>query len=477
VSNVKYISGVDIYNISCDDDIIYVDTSLSPVTIVLPNIQNSGQLSFVNKIFTISDFTNNAAINNITILAAGNTVNSGQDTAILSNNGSAFATIVGLNSWQVTTDNPITNGLTYMGTWNAYTNDPTLVSSVGIAGQYYIVSVAGTTNLNGTTDWNVGDWAIFVSGTTNAWQKIDNHDIQSYNFIQDDGSALPQQSVIDFQGAGVTATNGTGKTIVTIPIQPAYATIQDEGGSLTQRTTLNFTGSGVTASDIGGKTQVNIPTQQAYTTIQDEGSALTQTNIIDFQGDGVIASNGSGKTIVTVAGAFPTTGYGLFSQTSNGTPVTATTVETNMIGAGVGTLTVPANGFKVGDSFACALDGVITCISSATLHIHVKTLAGVILADTGIITMAAATNKSWIMNLYFTIRTLGATGTASISSGGLFSYIRNGGTQFEGYVLSTINNTTFDTTISNTLIITAQWNTNNAGNSIYSRNFTLIKIY
>ena len=168
---------------------------------------------------------------------------------------------------------------------------------------------------------------------------------------------------------------------------------------------------------------------------------------------------------------------GLFAQTANSTPVVDTAVETTIVGPGVGTLTVPANGFSIGDSFTCALDGILSCGSSATLHIRIKTLTGVLLADTGIIDMAAATNKAWVMNLYFTIRTLGGAGTASISSGGLFSYIRNGGTQFEGYDLSEINNTTFDTTISNTIVITAQWDTAAAGNSITSRNFTLIKIY
>jgi hypothetical protein len=38
-----------------------------------------------------------------------------------------------------------------------------------------------------------------------------------------------------------------------------YATVEDEGSPLTQRTTLNFTGAGVSASDSGGKTVVNIP--------------------------------------------------------------------------------------------------------------------------------------------------------------------------------------------------------------------------
>jgi hypothetical protein len=168
---------------------------------------------------------------------------------------------------------------------------------------------------------------------------------------------------------------------------------------------------------------------------------------------------------------------GLFAQTADGGPVTGTIVETTIIGPGVGTLTVPANGFQIGDSFTCALDGIISCISSGEIQVRIKTLSGALLADTGIIDLAAATNKSWILSLYFTIRTLGAPGVASISSGGLFSYIRNGGTQFEGYVLSAVNNTTFDTTINNTLVVTVQWNTTNAGNSILSRNFTLTKIY
>lgn len=169
--------------------------------------------------------------------------------------------------------------------------------------------------------------------------------------------------------------------------------------------------------------------------------------------------------------------YGLFAQTTDSTPVTATAVESSLIGVGVGTLSVPANGFSVGNSFNAQLNGIISCVGTATLEIRVKTLAGVLLADTGIIAMDASTAKSWTLTLQFTIRTLGTTGVASISSGGLFSYIKNSGTNFEGFVLTSLNTTTFDTTVNNTLVITAQWNTNNAGNSIFTRNFVLHKIY
>ena len=167
---------------------------------------------------------------------------------------------------------------------------------------------------------------------------------------------------------------------------------------------------------------------------------------------------------------------GLFAQTATGPSVTGI-IEQSIVGAGVGTLSVPANAFKVGDSFTCALDGLLSSLSSATIHIHVKTLSGVILADTGIVPMAAATNKPWLLNLFFTVRTLGGPGTASISSGGLFSYIRNGGNQFEGFVLSSVNTTTFDTTVNNTLVITAQWNTGSTSNKIQSYNFVLNKTY
>ena len=67
-------------------------------------------------------------------------------------------------------------GVNYQDVWDASTNTPALTSGVGNKGDYYIVSVAGSTNLDGITDWKVGDWAIF-NGTT--WDKVDNTDAVS----------------------------------------------------------------------------------------------------------------------------------------------------------------------------------------------------------------------------------------------------------------------------------------------------------
>jgi hypothetical protein len=68
---------------------------------------------------------------------------------------------------------PMQGDLNYQGAWNANTNTPTLTSSTGTQGYYYVVSVAGTTNLDGITDWQIGDWAIFNGSV---WQKVDNTD-------------------------------------------------------------------------------------------------------------------------------------------------------------------------------------------------------------------------------------------------------------------------------------------------------------
>lgn len=86
---------------------------------------------------------------------------SGSDTVL-----SAFGKLQG----QI---NGLLGGTTYRGTWNATTNSPALTSSVGTSGYYYVVSVAGGTNLNGITDWKVGDWVIFQGSV---WQKVDNTD-------------------------------------------------------------------------------------------------------------------------------------------------------------------------------------------------------------------------------------------------------------------------------------------------------------
>jgi len=168
--------------------------------------------------------------------------------------------------------------------------------------------------------------------------------------------------------------------------------------------------------------------------------------------------------------------YGLFNQTGSSTPITNTTNELSLLDGGVGTLTVPANGFRKGDAFHAILTGHISAANNNTLQIRIKT-DSIILADTGVITLAGATNKDWELEIYFSINEIGGAGVASIGAGGNFNYTKDASNALEGTIFSTINNTTFDTTISNTLEITAQWGAANLSNSIYSEIFTLNKTF
>ena len=168
--------------------------------------------------------------------------------------------------------------------------------------------------------------------------------------------------------------------------------------------------------------------------------------------------------------------YGLFSQTSNGSTVTNTTTETSIVGTGVGTLSVPSNGFSIGDSFLGRIIGHISSRNNDTIRIKVKS-ATAILGDTGLITMPQTTSKHFTIDLNFTVRTIGAAGVASIVTGIVFTYSKDASNAFEGDDSSIINNTTFDTTSSNTLDVTVEWGAADALNSIYSEYFTLNKVY
>jgi len=166
----------------------------------------------------------------------------------------------------------------------------------------------------------------------------------------------------------------------------------------------------------------------------------------------------------------------LYTQTASSTPVTNTTTETSLLDGGLGSLSIPADGFNVGDSFHVILTGHISSVNNHTLTIRIKS-GSVIFATTEAITMAGTTGKHWKLEVFFTVRTIGAAGVASIATGGAFMYTKDASNNFEGINFSTENTTTFDTTISNTLSITAQWDTANAGDSIYSEIFTLNKTY
>jgi len=54
------------------------------------------------------------------------------------------------------------NYLALLGSWDASTNTPITVLSVGIGGTYYKIFVSGTTNIDSNSTWSVGDIVLFT---------------------------------------------------------------------------------------------------------------------------------------------------------------------------------------------------------------------------------------------------------------------------------------------------------------------------
>ena len=93
--------------------------------------------------------------------------------------------------------------LQYQGVWDASTNTPTLASGVGTQGHYYKVSVAGSTNIDGGTTWQLGDFIIF-NGT--AWDHIDGGSSEVISVNGKIGAVALVLASSDFANQGTTTT-------------------------------------------------------------------------------------------------------------------------------------------------------------------------------------------------------------------------------------------------------------------------------
>jgi len=91
-----------------------------------------------------------------------------------------FATLTvenGISVGSLTVGGETITGLSYEGAWNANTNTPDITASPA-QGQFWIVSVAGSTDVGGITNWTDGDWALYDGSS---WQRVEggNTDLSS----------------------------------------------------------------------------------------------------------------------------------------------------------------------------------------------------------------------------------------------------------------------------------------------------------
>ena len=268
----------------------------------------------------------------------------------------------------------VLGALSYQGTWNASTNTPTLTSSVGTKGYYYVVNVAGSTNLNGITDWLVGDWTVYNGS---AWQKIDNTDaVTSVNGYtgtvvltttdvaegtnQYFTTARARTSVS--AGTGISYDNATGVITNSSPslggdvVGPASATdnaiarYDTTTGKLLQNSvvTIGDTGAATGFTTLSASTSVTTPIVQATNSgglALKNASGTTQMSMGAGGGDNISLNvstnlNGSNAQIdISPTG----TGHVHINPTGSGSvqvnPTSVGTIDNMTIGA-----TTPKNG-------------------------------------------------------------------------------------------------------------------------------------
>ena len=168
---------------------------------------------------------------------------------------------------------------------------------------------------------------------------------------------------------------------------------------------------------------------------------------------------------------------GIYSQIEDTAEIVNTTTETTLLNtaSSVGSVTVSANQFSVGDSFRLIMKGIISSDNGATLDVDLT--PGTASPVTLSITLPGLTSRIWEYEAIFTIRALGAAGVAEIIMTADFGFTRTDGSSYEYYTARVRDNANFDTTTGNTLDITAQWGTASAGNSIIVYTAILEKIY
>ena len=86
----------------------------------------------------------------------------------------------------------------------AYTIDNTPFLTQG---HYYVVSVGGTTSLNGIANWSVGDWVI--AGANNEWTQLDHTDVEGVGTVGN----IPKWSATGTIADSIMAESGTEITV------------------------------------------------------------------------------------------------------------------------------------------------------------------------------------------------------------------------------------------------------------------------
>jgi hypothetical protein len=195
----------------------------------------------------------------------------------------------------------LVGGVMYEGTWNASTNTPTIVSSVGSKGDYYIVSTAGSTNINGITSWNIGDWIIFNGST---WDKVDNTDAVSSVNGYTGAVSLVTSDVLESGSLYFTNARAIGSTLTGYTSGSGVVAATDTILQAIQKLNGNVSGLVTGVSSVFGRTGAVSATSGDYNTSQvTENTNLYYTEARVSANTDVAANTAARHAAVTIGTA------------------------------------------------------------------------------------------------------------------------------------------------------------------------------
>lgn len=247
--------------------------------------------------------------------------------------------------------------LNFKGTWDANANSPALASSVGTKGDYYVVGTAGSTNLNGISNWGVGDLATFNGSV---WQRVEGGaDLNGVNLSVSNTTTL----------SGLTAS-----TALALNASKEVVSVTNTGsGNNVLATTPSF----ASTIGIGGATAAASGAGVSFPATQ---SASSDANTLDDYEEGTFA------VAITPASGSVTMNFTVLQYTKVGRLVTITG-ECN-----IGSVSMPSGGVTIGN-LPFPNSGNSQRSSNTSFYIRAYSFSGVLL---GICTGEISSNSSVI---------------------------------------------------------------------------------
>jgi len=298
--------------------------------------------------------------------------------------------------------------LNYKGTWDASTNTPTLASGVGTQGDYYVVSVAGATDLDGITNWGIGDWAAFNGSV---WQRVEggadgnfvNLTVTGEATVGNIKSTVNTISSTDTNGLINLQPNGTGYVFVRAPSNGTIAKLGD-GSS---RTFF------IKQANVGG--------YDNDTLIIESDSGVGQFQWKNGGGERLRINTGGDVKLVTGNLVIGTSGKGIDFSATAGTGTSEllddyeegvwTPTATSQTGA-ITTYTSSGTYTKIGRSVTITAGVVLTDVGTAAGKMFISSLPFAPVATAvylGVAREEAITGNNWYGRLATSIQINGAT--------------------------------------------------------------------